>query len=104
MQCDLAACFARSLPLEVVGLEKHVQDLNLDQNPLRVLPDKWHTRFGPKEQASRPAGYTSVEVCIEAVVAWVGFREGFGLPSSRRRRGADCSQRRREVDALLMLV
>lgn len=52
----------RCLPLEMVELEKHVKDLNLEQNPLPVLPDKWHLRFGPKEQASRPAGYTSNEV------------------------------------------
>lgn len=46
----------------MVELEKHVKDLNLEQNPLPVLPDKWHLRFGPKELASRPAGYTSNEV------------------------------------------
>lgn len=48
----------------MVELEKHVKDLNLEQNPLPVLPDKWHLRFGPKEQASRPAGYTSNEVSV----------------------------------------
>ncbi|CAM9407626.1 unnamed protein product [Scytosiphon promiscuus] len=52
----------RSLPLETVSLEKHVRDLNLEQNPLPVLPDKWHLRFGPKQEASRPAGYTKTEV------------------------------------------
>lgn len=52
----------RCLPLEMVEIEKHVKDLNLEQNPLPVLPDKWHLRFGPKEQASRPAGYTTNEV------------------------------------------
>eukprot|EP00752_Nemacystus_decipiens_P016507 g14756.t1 len=52
----------KCLPLEMVELEKHVKDLNLEQNPLPVLPDKWHLRFGPKEQASRPAGYTNNEV------------------------------------------
>lgn len=75
----IAASFARSLPLEVVELEKHVKDLNLDHNPLPVLPDKWHSRFGPKEQASRPAGYTSGEVCIECVVVpRMGLGEGVG--------------------------
>eukprot|EP00903_Cladosiphon_okamuranus_P007871 g7608.t1 len=52
----------KCIPLEMVEVEKHVKDLNLEQNPLPVLPDKWHLRFGPKEQARRPAGYTSNEV------------------------------------------
>lgn len=53
---------SRSLPLEMVELENRVKDLNIDQNPLPVLPDKWHLRFGPKEQAARPPGYTNGEV------------------------------------------
>lgn len=53
----------RSLPLEMVELEKHTEDLNVEQNPLSALPDKWHSRFGPKEETSRPAGYTTGEVC-----------------------------------------
>ena len=64
--CLIAPCCGllcvRSLPLEMVELEKHVPDLNMDQNPLPVLPDKWHVRFGPKEETRRPAGYTNGEV------------------------------------------
>lgn len=52
----------RSLPLEVVELEKHVKDLSVKQNPLSVLPSKWHAHFGPKEEASAPPGYTHGEV------------------------------------------
>lgn len=47
----------------MVELEKYVKDLSLEQNPLSVLPDKWHVRFQAKEQACRPAGYTNEEVC-----------------------------------------
>lgn len=47
-----------------MGLEKHVEDLSFEQNPLPVLPDKWHLRFGPQQEASRPAGYTTTEVPV----------------------------------------
>lgn len=56
----------------MVELEKNVKDLNLEQNPLPVLPDKWHLRFGLEAHATRPAGYTSNEVCVALV--FLGLR------------------------------
>lgn len=53
---------ARSVPLEVVELADHVQDFSIEDNPLPVLPSKWHGCFGTKEAISAPPGYTSEEV------------------------------------------
>lgn len=49
----------------MVELEKHVKDLTVESNPLPVLPKKWHSNFGPKEEASAPLGYTQGEVRVD---------------------------------------
>lgn len=80
--CCVTVC-DRSLPLEMVELEKHVSDLSVEQNPLPVLPDKWHVRFGPKEETRRPAGYTSGEVRCGRPLLWT--TPFFHLPWKNRR-------------------